>query len=458
MSFVFYDLETTGLSSHFDQIVQFAAIRTDHQLEEIDRFQVRSRLCSDVVPHPQALWVNGVSIEQLLDPSLPSHYNMVGAVQAKLLSWSPSIFVGYNSLRFDEEFLRQALYKCLYPPYLTSNRGCGRADVMNLALDAATSSPSSFIVPFGADDRRSFKLSDIARANGITHSRAHEALSDVQAMIALCNRLRGSAPGAWQRFSRFSNKRAVADFIEAEDAFLLTTFSGNEAHHVPLVWLGNDARQANLASCLVIDCETARLISASPAELAVAVARMPLLVRKIRTNRAPALTPMYDIDDSEIELGLSIDQIEEIGRAVRNDTAFRTRLIDLIRESEREWPSEIYVEKRIYEKFSSPADQSIMAEFHAVDWSRRAHVLSRLSDDRMQTLGLRLLSRERPDVLPMEQLAAVAQDFARLPSDADGPLTAGRALQLTADLIGKLEGEDVSMLEDYRAYLTSEAG
>jgi len=457
MSFVFYDLETTGLSPHFDQIIQFAAIRTDHQLEEIDRFEIRSRLCSDVVPHPQALWINGVGIEQLIDSSLPSHYEMVGAIQAKLLSWSPSIFVGYNSLRFDEEFLRQALYKCLYPPYLTSNRECGRADVMNLALDAASGSPGAFVVPLDADGKRSFRLPDIARANGLTHGHAHDALSDVRATIELCNRLRRSAPGAWQRFARFSNKRAVADFIEGEDAFLLTTFVRNEACYVPLVWLGNDASQATLASCLVINAETTRLISASQTELAAAVARTPLLVRQIRTNKAPALTPMYDVDDSEVELDLGIEQIEEIGGAVRENAAFRMRLLDIMSANKREWPSETYVEKRIYEKFSSPTDQSIMAEFHTVDWSRRAHVLSRLSDDRMQTLGLRLLSRERPGMLSVEQHPAVAHGFARHPSDADGPLSVGRALELTADLIATLVGEDVSMLDRYRAYLEQRA-
>lgn len=91
-----------------------------------------------------------------------------------------------------------------------------------------------------------------------------------------------------------------------------------------LAW--NDASQATLASCLVISAETTRLISASQTELAAAVARTPLLVRQIRTNKAPALTPMYDLDDSEVELDLGIEQIEEIGGAVRENAAFRMRL------------------------------------------------------------------------------------------------------------------------------------
>ena len=39
-TFLFYDIETTGLSRAFDQILEFAAIRTDLDLNEIERFQV----------------------------------------------------------------------------------------------------------------------------------------------------------------------------------------------------------------------------------------------------------------------------------------------------------------------------------------------------------------------------------------------------------------------------------
>jgi exodeoxyribonuclease-1 len=83
-----------------------------------------------VVPHPSALRTNGLPIARLVDEGLPSHYEMVLAIRRKLLSWSPSIFVGYNSIRFDEEMLRQALFQTLQPAYLTSNHGNCRADVL----------------------------------------------------------------------------------------------------------------------------------------------------------------------------------------------------------------------------------------------------------------------------------------------------------------------------------------
>ena len=55
MAYVFYDTETTGIDTTFDQILQFAAIRTDEDLNELDRFEIRCRLLPHVIPAPGAL-------------------------------------------------------------------------------------------------------------------------------------------------------------------------------------------------------------------------------------------------------------------------------------------------------------------------------------------------------------------------------------------------------------------
>ena len=98
MSFVFYDTETTGTERVFDQILQFAAIRTDEDLQEIERFNIRCRLLPHVVPSPGAMPVTGITVAQLLSSELPTHYAMMRAVNEKLLSWPPSLFIGYNSV------------------------------------------------------------------------------------------------------------------------------------------------------------------------------------------------------------------------------------------------------------------------------------------------------------------------------------------------------------------------
>jgi exodeoxyribonuclease I len=136
VAIVFYDTETIGVEAPFDQTIQFAAIRTDAELNELDRFEVRSRLQLHIVPACEALVMNRATAARLTDAALPSHYEMAKAIHTKLHLWSPALFMGYNSLVFDEHFLRQALYQTLHPPYLTNTNGNSRSDVLRM-LQAA---------------------------------------------------------------------------------------------------------------------------------------------------------------------------------------------------------------------------------------------------------------------------------------------------------------------------------
>ena len=229
MSFVIYDVETTGLTKGFDQIVQFAAVRTDSELNITEEFQIRCRLMPHVIPSPEAMHVTGLRIEQLLDTSLPSHYAMVTKVRRILESWCPALFLGYNSLSFDEEFLRQAFYQCLYSPFLTNTQGNARADVLNLCRITAALRPDVIKPASDEDGRTIFKLKALAEANGIAVPLSHDAMADVSTTHALCQIIRNRTPEIWSQFLRFSQKASVESFITEEDAFLVSETIGN--HH-----------------------------------------------------------------------------------------------------------------------------------------------------------------------------------------------------------------------------------
>ena len=149
MGYVFYDTETTGTDTTFDQILQFAAIRTDADLNELDRFEIRCRLLPHVVPAPGALLATRVTPAMLTDPSLPFQYEAMLTIAQKLREWSPAIFIGHNTLAFDEPLLGQAFYQTLQPLYLTNTNGNQRADVLRLpeARVSVTGVPSA-VNPF----------------------------------------------------------------------------------------------------------------------------------------------------------------------------------------------------------------------------------------------------------------------------------------------------------------------
>ena len=212
MSFIIYDVETTGLSKRFDQILHFAAIRADEHLAPLDRVEFRSRLLPNVVPSPKALHITGVSFDEINDATRPSHYQMVCQIQGTLREWSPAMFLGSNSIRFDEEFLRQAFYQCLHPTFLTNTNSNARADVLNLVRAVATLRPGVLLTPQNSVGTPVFRLAELAAANRTGDPAGARCLSRRRTDIATLPKASGmERPDLWSKaFLRFASKAAAA--------------------------------------------------------------------------------------------------------------------------------------------------------------------------------------------------------------------------------------------------------
>ena len=453
LSFVFFDTETTGLKHGFDQIVHFAAIRTDANLNEIERFEARSRLLPHVLPHPAALRTNGLPIGRLLDGSLPSHYDMVRAIRQRLLSWSPSIFLGYNSIRFDEEMLRHALFQTLHPAYLTSNHNNSRADVWGLVMAAAAVSPACLNVPIGLAGRPIFRLEQLAIANGVAQEQAHDALSDVIATLELCRLVHQRSPELWQRFVRFSKKATVADFVEAEDGFMLTEFFANEAYHTPVVCIGRDPDQANGRFCLSLNSDVDRFAAMTDDELRAELAQRPCPVRRLRINAAPTLTALYDAPGVILD-GVDVDAIEARARRVKGDPALCTRLVTAYTSTREPRLPSRHAEERLYDGFPGPQDEARLVEFHDVDWTDRLAIVQSLDDERLRFFGLRLLYFETRSVLPEALRLELEHALSGRLVDAEaGGLTLEQALRAIDETSSDDAPDAEVLLADYRSYL-----
>src|SRR5690606_26819773 len=60
-SIVWYDYQTFGAQPAWDRPAQFAAIRTDEQLNEIEEpVEIFCRQADDYLPHPQAVLITGI--------------------------------------------------------------------------------------------------------------------------------------------------------------------------------------------------------------------------------------------------------------------------------------------------------------------------------------------------------------------------------------------------------------
>lgn len=395
MSFVFYDTETTGTNTSFDQILQFAAIHTDQYLRELGRFEIRCRLEAHSVPSAGALRVTGMTISEVMNRELPTHYEMVCRIKAQLEQWCPATFVGWNTISFDEQLLRQALYKCLHPPYLTNTNGNQRSDILKLAQCAESFADNVLVIPVNESGKPTYKLDKLAPANGFKDMKAHDAMGDVEATIFVCRLIRDRAPAAWDQMLHCAAKGRVEAVMNQHAIFVLREYYGALKEYL-LTRLGNEPNGfAVLAYDLSI--EPSQLSVLDDVQLAARLTRTPRPVRRIRPNVGPFVMPVAE--------GETVNGLSHAALVARRDTLFaQAGLVDrLLKLSARKSsePSE-HVEEQIYDGFPTPADATRMAQFHAARWCDRFGIVEQFHDKRYRQLGLRLIHSHCPESLPEE--------------------------------------------------------
>jgi exodeoxyribonuclease I len=400
MDFVFYDLETTGISPEFDQPLQFAAIWTDETFVEKARINIRCRLAPHILPSPQALVVTRVAPDHLIDPSLPSLLDFAQQVAELTERWSPSIWVGYNTMKFDEEVLRQTFYQNLLPNvYATQFNGNTRFDILPAVYAAFVRDPDLFAWPTDDTGRRSFKLDRLAPANGFNAHNAHDALGDVEATIHLARQFATRSPALWAELLQAAHKAQVQSKLETfRPLQLVTRFGGGEPRAYTGCFCGYSQGSAAQAAFFDLDAaDPAELITASDEVLFAAVDGTPKIIRGISTNKAPAL------------LDLAMPSAEHLRRAaiIADAPEFRRRVGAAMAARFLEDPNAPPkpVERQIYGDFYSNADKVLLQEFQRASWPRRQEIVASLGDPRLRQLGRRLVAFHSPELLSADETA-----------------------------------------------------
>ena len=208
-SFFWHDYETFGANPRRDRPAQFAGVRTDLALNEIDAPVMHyCRPAPDFLPEPEACVLTGILPQHCLERGV-AEAGFADAVEAQLAR-PGTIGVGYNSIRFDDEVTRFLFWRCLIDPYAREwQNECGRWDLLDVVRCAYALRPQGLEWPRHADGKASFRLEDLTRVNGLTHAAAHDALSDVRATLALARKLRASQPRLWEFCLRLRKKNEV---------------------------------------------------------------------------------------------------------------------------------------------------------------------------------------------------------------------------------------------------------
>ena len=304
-TFLWHDYETFGADTRRDRPVQFAGIRTTMELEIVgDPVMFFCRPPHDSLPQPEACLITGITPQQAEREGVCEA--AFAAQVHEQLAAPGTCGVGYNSLRFDDEVTRQLLYRNFYEPYGREwENGNSRWDLIDLVRMCEALRPEGIVWPTREDGTPSFKLEHLATANHLQQERAHDALSDVHALIDLARLLRVRQPRLWDWFYALRRKQRVFELLDVAAMTPLVHVSSRypSSRHCLALIAPLALHPSRPGEVIVYDLATdpaellaldedaiADRVFTARADLPEDVERIPL--RTVRANRAPALAPL----------------------------------------------------------------------------------------------------------------------------------------------------------------------
>lgn len=386
-NFVFYDFETTGTSPAFDQALQFAAIRTDENLNPIEEINIRCRLSDHILPSPIALSVTGVTPDMLLNQNL-SHYEFTLQLYDLIQRWSPAIWTGYNTISFDENVFRQMFYQNLLPElYRTQTNGNVRLDLLKAVYACWGYGRANPAIP-EVGGKLTSRLDTLAPHNGFNEHNAHDALGDVRATIFIAKLIRDREPEVWNVLMHNLNKANVKTAFETGDIVeIVERFGASPPRIYRGVFCGyNNGNQNQFGFFDLENASAEDFATPTLDQVKVAVEKSPKQIRTIDLNKMPLVfghqnpTPEMRLAAQQITTNQALRQL--VGQALSE------------RYDDREEPE--LVEQQIYGGFYSNSDKLLLDQFHRATWDQRMPIIDQLGDARLKEMGMRLMNLYAP--------------------------------------------------------------
>jgi exodeoxyribonuclease I len=414
-SIVWHDYETFGTSPAWDRPAQFAAIRTDENLNEIEPpVEIFCSQADDYLPHPQAVLTTGITPQDCNRNGMPE-VAFIAEIN-RILGEPGTCTAGYNSIRFDDEFTRHTLYRNFFDPYAREwQGGNSRWDLLDVVRCAYALRPDGIEWPVNHEGKVSFRLEHLTAANGLDHGKAHDAVSDVRATIALARLIRDKQPKLYRYLYNNRGKQAIADLIDVHQHKPLVHVSGMfsveqgcMAVVVPLCW-----HPTNKNSVVVFDLnqdptplfeltveQIRERIFTRADELPDGVSRLPM--KELHINKSPVVAPASTLTpDQAARWNLDGERLRRHRAMIVNGPDITARLHQVFAAREFDEPAD--VDAALYSGFFSHADKNLMNEIHSLSPQALAGWHKPFKDRRGEEMLFRFRARNYPDSLNGEE-------------------------------------------------------
>lgn len=418
-TFFFYDLETSGLNARDDRVMQFAGIRTDENFEPIgDPYNILVQLSNDTLPSPDALMVTGITPQKTLEEGYTE------AEFSQLLIdeiFTPdTVVVGFNNIRFDDEFIRHTLWRNFRDPYEWAYKdGRSRWDLLDVVRMTRALRPDGIEWPVDENGKSTNRLELLTKLNGIDHFQAHDALSDVEALIAVTKLIRDKQPKLFDFLFSIRDKKAVQALVNLDDKKPFVYVSGrlDAAHEKATVSF--PLTSAAHGNVLVYDLRYNPTPFVELDEKALAdkifatyeqrqnddFVKLP--VKTLQYNHAPAVAPLgvLEQDDGWQRIGLDLATIEKHKKILLQHPEFAERLRSIF-ERKKDFKKSPDPEAQLYDGFLNERDRVRVEAVRNADERTLADFHPDFQDERLPELLLHYKARNYPKSLSDSEQAA----------------------------------------------------
>ena len=470
-TFLWHDYETFGIDPRRDRPAQFAAIRTDAQLNIVSEpINLLCQPAPDYLPDPAPCLVTGITPQQCLQSGV-AEQAFAERIHAELAQ-PGTIGVGYNSIRFDDEFTRFLFWRNLIDPYGREwQNECGRWDLLDVMRLAHALRPDGIVWPKHEDGSTSFKLEHLSAANSLQHEAAHDALSDVYATIAVARLLQQQQPRLFDFALKLRSKHAVAqemglpaDSQQAQPFLHVSGMLPVQYGCMAVMWpLASHPSNRNeviawdlrfnpqeLASLSAADIRARLFVRAD--ELPEGVQRLP--IKTIHLNRSPMVVRNLNVLSPQQAERWHIDLSQaarhaEMARALPDMSSIWAEVFS----RPDQLGDETGVDGGLYAGFVSTADRRTLEHLRTLPAADLADARTGFEDERLEEVFWRYRARNFPQTLSAdEQQRWHAHCAARLMDGQDKARTVDDLLEALDTLYpdADVQGQTVlDALQDY---------
>lgn len=416
-TFFFYDLETSGLSPRDARIMQFAGIRTDMNLKQIgEPYNLLVKLNDDTLPSPEALMVTGITPQQTLTDGYSE------AEFSKILMndiFIPdTITIGFNNIRFDDEFIRHLFWRNFYDPYEWSWKdGRSRWDLLDVVRMTRALRPEGIEWPVDANGVATNRLELITKINGLNHTKAHDALSDVEALILITKLIKDKQPQLFDYLLKIRDKNEVKKIVNLENKQPFVYVSGrfdSEYNKATVAFPLTSGKNGNI---VIYDLryDPTPFINLSQNEISKCLFASyddrqkddfkKLPVKELQYNRAPAIAPMGVLSQGNGWKKISLDEeiIIKHKSVLLSSPAFAEN-VRTIFENRQEFKKNTDPEAQLYDSFVSDVDKIRIEAVRNADERQLADFHPIFVDERLEPLLLHYKARNFPNSLSEEEV------------------------------------------------------